>query len=60
MGYKLLGDHGQATAHSCEACGFREGAEFNGAGLGSFNLVNGMGNARLGDIGLIGGIKKDD
>jgi len=51
-------DH-QAAAHAGKTGGLGKGAELDGALLGPFDLVDRVRDLRVGDEGLIGGVKED-
>ena len=57
--FQILGNHGEAKADAGEAGVLAEAAEFNGAGPGPLTLVDAVRHILLGDIGLVGRVKKD-
>ena len=60
VAHKRLGHHGVAAACAGEAGGFREGTELDGAGLGAFHLIDGMGHVLFGDEALVRSVEHDD
>ena len=58
--HQLLADDGVAAAHAGKAGGLGEGAELNSALLRPGDFKDAVGQARLGDKGLVGGVKQDD
>ena len=58
--HQLFGNDHQAAAHAGEAGGLGEGAELDGALLRPFDLVDGVGDGRVGDERLVGGVEEDD
>lgn len=57
---KALGHDGVGAARAGEPAVFREAAELDGALARAGDFVNGMGNGRVRDVGLVGGIEEDD
>ena len=59
-GSHFLGDDRVAAAHAGEACRLGEAAYLDGHLLRSAYLVDGVGDVRFGDIGLVGGVEDDE
>ena len=55
--HEIFGHYRVSAASAREACGFREGAKLDGAGLGAFDFKNRVRNAIFDDKALVGGVK---
>ncbi len=60
VGDKRLRHDGVGATGAGESCGFGKAAELDGDIACALDFVNGVGDLRVADVGLVGGIEEDD